>query len=190
MSERLFELLRERMAGEQVGLDEPVTIAELHKRLLPYHACREVFQFATKAEYDLEILRLLANKDRVEVSEAALAEAVLAETRQAEPGLGFLQRFAASEIRLKNPEGPVEVGATDANAPAAARQAVSESAPEADPTAGCRSCGAPLPTIEGARYCPACGKDQVIPTCSGCSAELDEDWRYCALCGILVDLET
>ena len=51
MSARLFELLCERMAGEEVGLDEPVTIAELHRRLLPYRACREVFQFATKAEY-------------------------------------------------------------------------------------------------------------------------------------------
>jgi rubrerythrin len=172
MSGRLFELLRERMEGESVGLDESVTIAELHKRLLPYHACRDAFQFATKAEYDLELLQLLGDEDRLEVSEEALVEAVLAESRQVEPGLGFLQRFAASEIRLKNVEAP----------PAAEAQADEAESAES----GCRSCGHSLPDIEGARYCPACGTDQVIPTCSGCDAELGDDWRYCALCGILI----
>ncbi len=192
MTEHLFELLCERMASEHVGLDQPVTIAELHKQLLPYHACRDLFQFATKAEYDLEILRLLANVDRIEVSEAALAEAVLSESRQPEPGLGFLQRFAASEIRLKNPAALVvptpSVEPASSVEPAASSAPVSApfSAPESDLTAGCRSCGASLPAIDGARYCPACGTDQVIPTCAGCDAELGEDWRYCALCGILI----
>lgn len=176
MSGRLFELLRERMAGDEVGFDQPVTIAELHKRLLPYHACREVFQFASKAEYDLELLELLADEDQVEVSEQALVEAVLAESKQVEPGLGFLQRFAASEIRLKHADALETVEA----AVAAADEPADKDKP------GCRSCGSSLPDIEGARYCPACGKDQVIPTCSGCDAELGEDWRYCALCGILI----
>jgi len=174
MSGRLFELLRERMVRDDVGFDQPVTIAELHKRLLPYHACREVFQFASKAEYDLELLELLADEDRVEVSEQALIEAVLAESKQVEPGLGFLQGFAASEIRLKHADAPQDVVA-----------AVDERADKDGP--GCRSCGSSLPDIEGARYCPACGKDQVIPTCSACDAELGEDWRYCALCGILIE---
>lgn len=176
MSGRLFELLRERMAGDEVGLDQPVTIAELYKRLLPYHACREVFQFASKAEYDLELLELLADEDRVEVSEQALIEAVLAESKQVEPGLGFLQGFAASEIRLKHVDAPQDM--------VAAVDAVDERSDKDRP--GCRSCEGSLPDIEGARYCPACGKDQVIPTCSGCDAELGEDWRYCALCGILI----
>lgn len=189
MSGRLFELLRERMVGDKVGFDQPVTIAELHKRLLPYHACREVFQFASKAEYDLELLELLADEDRVEVSEQALIEAVLAESKEVEPGLGFLQRFAASEIRVKHAEAPEAAEAVEA-------AVVAEDAEEAEAALvgradnkdkpGCRSCGSSLPDIEGARYCPACGKDQVIPTCSGCDAELGEDWRYCALCGILI----
>ena len=58
MSQRLFKLLRERMASESVGLEEPVTVAELSSRLLPYHACRDALQFATKAEYDAEMLDL------------------------------------------------------------------------------------------------------------------------------------
>ncbi len=116
---------------------------------------------------------MLADEDRVEVSEQALIEAVLAESKQVEPGLGFLQGFAASEIRLKHADAPQDVVA-----------AVDERADKDRP--GCRSCGSSLPDIEAARYCPACGKDQVIPTCSACDAELGEDWRYCALCGILI----
>ena len=170
MSGRLYNLLCERMVGNEVGLDESVTIAELHKRLLPYHACRDEFQFATKAEYDLELLQLLGDNERVEVSEPGLADAVLSESREVEPGLGFLQRFAASEIRLKQPPAAAEV--------------VSD--PDPALSTGCRACGERLPEIKGVRYCPACGQDQVIPTCDGCDAELDDNWSYCALCGILI----
>ena len=171
MSRRLFELLRERMAAESVGPGEPVTIAELHKRLLPYHACRDALAFATKAEYDAELLDLLADDERIDVAESALVEAVRKESRQPEPGLGFLHRFSASEIRLKSTQ---PVPPPDPPLPSSA-------------AAGCRACGRRLPEIRGARYCPDCGTDQVIPTCSGCGTELGEDWRYCALCGILVD---
>ncbi len=179
MSQRMFNLLRERMASERVGLEEPVTVAELSRRLLPYHACRDALQFATKAEYDAEMLDLLADDDRLEVGESRLVEAVREESRRPEPGLRFLQRFAASEVRLRNVDIPRPPD----------RLAVSDLpfVLESKSVEECRSCANPLPEIEGARYCPACGTDQVIPTCSGCGSELDEDWRYCALCGILVD---
>jgi hypothetical protein len=161
------------MALESVGPDQAVTVAELHRQLLPYHACRDELRFATKAEYDLELLGLLADQSRIAVAEPALVEAVAKEAEQAEPGLGFLQRFAASEITVKEMQmdasaGPAEVA-------------------EKETPGGCRSCEADLPSIEGARYCPACGADQVIPTCSGCGAEVETDWRYCALCGIVID---
>ena len=106
MSERLFTLLRRRMASGSVDPDQSVTVAELHRQLLPYHACRDELRFATKAEYDLEMLALLSDRTRIEVAEPALLEAVERESGQAEPGLGFLQRFAASEITVK--EAPVE----------------------------------------------------------------------------------
>ena len=101
MSDGLFALLRRRMASEHVGAGDPVAVAELHKRLLPYHTCRDRLGFATKAEYDLALLRLLADETRVAVAEPALREAVRAELRHPEPGLAFLHRFAASEVRVK-----------------------------------------------------------------------------------------
>lgn len=178
MSGGLVTLLRRRMADEQVGTSDPIAVAELHKRLLPYHVCRDRLGYATKAEYDLALLQLLADDRRLSVSEPALREAVRAEIRHPEPGLAFLHRFAASEVRvLEGPEAP----------PAATR------AEEADPAdispirspeaAGCRSCGVPLPAIEGVRFCPSCGTDQVLPTCDACDAEVDEGWSYCAFCG-------
>lgn len=179
MSEGLATLLRRRMADEQVGTSDPIAVAELHKRLLPYHVCRERLGYATKAEYDLALLQLLADDRRLAVSEPALREAVRAEIRHPEPGLAFLHRFAASEVRLlEAPETP-QAAASGAPDPSPAAR------PAARPSdaVGCRSCGAPLPALEGARFCPSCGTDQVLPTCDVCDAEVQDGWAYCAFCG-------
>lgn len=166
MTDGLFTLLRRRMADEQVGADDPVAVAELHKRLLPYHMCRDRLGYATKAEYDVALLRLLADDRRVAVSEPALREAVRAEIRHPEPGLAFLHRFAASEVRVLD----------------------ASTTPAADPSpagAGdvCRVCSASMPALDGVRFCPSCGADQVVPICDGCGAEVEEAWAYCAFCG-------
>lgn len=198
MNEGLYTLLRRRMAAERVGPDDPVAVAELHKRLLPYHTCRDSLGFATKAEYDVAMLRLLADEARVAVAEPALREAVRAEIRQPEPGLAFLHRFAASEVRLKDapplpasPDG--ENGGAESERRASALRAAGAFTPGADPAAAvpeaaanaCRECAAPLPAVEGARFCPTCGADQVVPTCGACGAEVERGWRYCAFCGKL-----
>ena len=190
MSDDLFGLLRRRMADERLGSDDPVGVAELHKRLLPYHTCRDSLGYATKAEYDVALLRLLADERRVAVSEPALREAVRSEIRQPEPGLAFLHRFAASEIRVKDAPGtrPGQVTAAGSGgamgAPAAPETRTAGAAGAAAP---CLRCAAPLPPVEGVRFCPACGADQIAPTCADCGAELIEGWRYCAFCGKLQD---
>ncbi|MGD8496097.1 MAG: zinc ribbon domain-containing protein [Gemmatimonadales bacterium] len=185
MSEGLATLLRRRMADEQVGTSDPIAVAELHKRLLPYHVCRDRLGYATKAEYDLALLQLLADDRRLAVSEPALREAVRAEIRHPEPGLAFLHRFAASEVRvLERPEAPPDSdGGADEIDPAGAPL---DRTPEA---AGCRSCGAPLPAVDGVRFCPSCGTDQVLPTCDACDAEVDDGWSYCAFCGASLDAD-
>lgn len=190
MSDGLFTLLRRRMADELLGPGDPVGVAELHKRLLPYHTCRDSLGYATKAEYDVALLRLLADERCVAVSEPALREAVRAEIRQPEPGLAFLHRFAASEIRVKDAPAPAEAETGYAvDAPDVAGIAGRATKPsEASEAAGdCRRCAAPLPPFEGVRFCPACGADQVAPTCAECGAEIVEGWRYCAFCGKLQD---
>lgn len=197
MSEGLLGLLKRRMDDEQVRRDEPVAVAELHRRLLPYHTCRDSLGYATKAEYDVAMLRLLADERRVSVAEPALREAVQSEIRQPEPGLGFLQRFAASEIRLNpaaaasSPGGHDEAAAEAGPADLPSEPRMRASQPEElDSGTVCRRCAAPLPEVEGARFCPACGADQVVPTCSECGAEVGEGWRYCAFCGKLQENDT
>ena len=181
MNSELFDLLYRRMADESLGPDDPVGVAELHKRLLPYQTCRDRLGYATKAEYDLAVLRLLADERRVAVSEPALREAVQSEIRQPEPGLAFLHRFAASEIRLKGAPAERSSGPGPASTDP---DPVPVSAAASGP-AGCRRCAAPLPRVEGVRYCPACGADQLVPTCADCGAEVDEHWSYCGFCGKL-----
>lgn len=193
MSDALFALLRRRMADERLGSGDPIGVAELHKRLLPYHTCRDSLGYATKAEYDVALLRLLADEGSVAVSEPALREAVRAEIRQPEPGLAFLHRFAASEIRVKAVTEPAAARPDDAttaragDATDAAKQAADPTDEAADAADDCRRCAAPLPPIEGVRFCPACGADQLAPTCAQCGAEIVEGWRYCAFCGKLQD---
>jgi hypothetical protein len=190
VSDDLFGLLRRRMADERLGSDDPLGVAELHKRLLPYHTCRDSLGYATKAEYDVALLRLLADEGRVAVSEPALREAVRSEIRQPEPGLAFLHRFAASEIRVKDAPGThagqVAVAGYGGamGAPAAPEPSTAGAAGAGSP---CRRCAAPLPPVEGVRFCPACGADQIAPTCTDCGAEIVEGWRYCAFCGKLQD---
>lgn len=103
----LVDLLRSRLRAEGQPPDAPLSIAELHRRLLPYHVCRRELGFATKAEYDVALLELLVGGGEVRLDEPEFAEAVRRELASPEPGLAVLQRFAASEIRLASgaPEG-------------------------------------------------------------------------------------
>lgn len=180
------------MGEEEIRPDDPVTVAELHKRLLPYHLCRDELGYVSKAEYDAAVLGLLADERRVAVAEPALRDAVKAEIRHLEPGLAFLQRFAASEVRFRVDASDVfapDVAEAESEPPEPATREQQEEAPKGDvPTLySCQACDAPLPDAEGVRFCPACGTDQAIPTCDGCGAELAEEWRYCAFCGMLQD---
>lgn len=184
MTDGLFELLRRRIADEDVGDEDPIAVAELHKRLLPYHVCRDRLGYATKAEYDLALLQLLADDRRVAVSEPALREAVRAEMRHPEPGLAFLHRFAASEVRMLG--APVPAAELVSNGGDGGSEDGSEELEHPNETTAretCPACSASLPAVEGARFCPSCGTDQVMPTCDECGAEVDEAWMYCAFCG-------
>ncbi|MDT8435997.1 MAG: zinc ribbon domain-containing protein [Gemmatimonadota bacterium] len=209
----LFDLLRRRLAEEAMPDGAALAVAELHRRLVPYALCRETLELATKAEYDLALLRLLADEDRIAVAEPGLREAVRRELESPEPGLGLLHRFAASEIRpasgVPASAGPPPAdheterratdrvpgldaleerpAAPDVPAPPAARVPGAAAAPATGPA--CRACRAPLPDVEELRYCTACGADQARWPCRGCGAEVERGWRYCPRCGIVQDSE-
>ncbi len=206
--EALHALLLRRLEEVGVAPGAGVGVAELHRRLVPYPLCREALGLATKAEYDVALLRLLADEARVRVTERGLREAVRRELEAPEPALGILHRFAASEVHplpATGPDAPPE--APTRRPPPAAHETerrdtdrvpglddlerlpepAGARAPEpaAEGSASCRACGAPLPDREGVRFCPHCGADQSRWACASCGAEVEKGWRYCATCGTL-----
>ena len=101
MSHDMRGLLTQRLTEEGMPPEIPISVAELHRRLLPYPLCRDRLGFASKGEYDVGFLRLLVDDNSLHVPEAALRDAVRDELGSPEPGLALLQRFAASEVRLR-----------------------------------------------------------------------------------------
>jgi predicted RNA-binding Zn-ribbon protein involved in translation (DUF1610 family) len=204
----LRALLERRLAQEDLPSNAPIAVAELHKRLVPYALCREALGLATKAEYDVALLRLLDDA-AVRIDERALKEAVRRELGSPEPGLAILQRFSASEVSLAHamPGGPAKAEPSAPTGPAPSSYETErrdqdrvpglddlELLPEQagpvpvrsrDPVrhSSCIACGEDLPAREGLRYCPACGADQTRWPCPHCGREVEKGWKFCAMCG-------
>jgi hypothetical protein len=189
----LAGLLARRL--EEVGRvdDEIVSVAELHRTLLPYHICRNTLGYATKAEYDVELLELLAAEQFLFPAESELRSAVSVERTSPEPGLGFLKNFAAAQLRIQPtlasspspapagpPPQPAEDSAPTTELAEPAAQEQEEKEPGATP---CWRCREELPDRRGLRYCVFCGSDQQRPRCLACEEELEGDWRFCPRCG-------
>ena len=118
MSVDMKGLLVQRLTEEGMPIEIPISVAELHRRLLPYPLCRDRLRFASKAEYDLGFLNLLVDDLSLHVPELALLEAVRQELGSPEPGLALLQRFAASEVRMRSlPGGTAGASAELAESP-------------------------------------------------------------------------
>ena len=204
----LRALLERRLAQEDLPSNAPIAVAELHKRLVPYALCREALGLATKAEYDVALLRLLDDA-AVRIEERALREAVRRELGSPEPGLAILQRFSASEVSLAHPipGGPAKPEPSAPTGPAPSsyeterrdqdrvpglddlellpERAGPEPLRSEDPLGhpSCVACGEDLPSREGLRFCPTCGADQSRRPCPACGQEVEKDWRFCAMCG-------
>ena len=206
---KLVRLLARRLRRGEGPADGPMTVAELRRELLPYPRCREEAGLASKAEYDLAVLDLLASPRVLEPEDPALAEAGEEEREAAEAGLGFLEGFAAARLRpgpdLAGAGGPgdgsaVEVGPSRPSgepgepegppepdiSPGPEASPGPDTSPETDPTEtsrACPSCSGDLPARDGLRFCPWCQADLTTPRCGDCGEELDPDWRFCPACG-------
>ena len=130
MNEALYDFLVRRLSEEGMPADTSVAVAELHRRLVPYPLARSALGIGAKTEYDVALLRLLADAELIDLEEDALRTAVAAELRTAEPGLAVLHRFAASPVHV--------------------RRGWEDSRPDAGPDAGDRR-GPPLSAAEGVK---------------------------------------
>ncbi|MCK5411922.1 MAG: hypothetical protein KAJ67_07495, partial [Gemmatimonadetes bacterium] len=100
--ETLAALLARRLDEAGRAGDASVSVAELHRTLLPYHICRGSVGYATKAEYDIEMLELLTSERYLLSAETELRSAVRDEAASPEPGLGFLKNFSAAQLEIQS----------------------------------------------------------------------------------------
>lgn len=92
-------LLRDRLGASDLEARRSFTVAELRRSLLPYPLCRERLELASKAEYDVALLRLLADGTLLESDDGELLEEVEEELASPEPALGVLDDHAAAAVR-------------------------------------------------------------------------------------------
>lgn len=95
----LTGLLARRLQEAGRGADEAFTVAELRRSLLPYPRCRTALGLASKAEYDVALLRLLHRDGLLEADDPELDEEVERELASPEPALGVLDDHAATALR-------------------------------------------------------------------------------------------
>jgi len=210
MSDDLRELLADRLAEEDMAPEIPISVAELHRRLLPYALCRQRLEFASKAEYDICFLKLLVDNESLHVPEVALLKAATEELESPEPGLALLQRFAASEVRLRaHPSGSTarSSGSSRADKGKAKAESPETGPPIAELETG-RSRGDHLPGLDDPLLVPqdesadALGRVAIVETpasgaqvreaesgssahCRSCDAALPKrsGLRFCPQCG-------
>ena len=63
----------------------------------------------------------------------------------------------------------------------AAAQAAGPSAVTVE--AGCPYCAQALPQGRTVKFCPSCGLNLLARRCPGCSAEIEQGWKFCVTCG-------
>ena len=197
--EALAALLARRLDEAGRAGDTSVSVAELHRTLLPYHICRGSVGYATKAEYDIEMLELLSSGRYLLPAESELGSAVTEEAASPEPGLGFLKNFAAAQLEIQSDlssgiDASASVLALETSEPQTSSEADGPSdMPAAEPAdelkhdpqarSACWKCSRPLPPRPDLRFCVFCGADQDRPCCSACGEELEVGWAFCPRCG-------
>ena len=203
MSDEVVGRLHDRLVAELRSRgqrpDEPLEVADLYERIVPYHAVRSELGVELNADYQHALLRLLAGERgllRVEPPEAR-AE-LRAEVEGPYPMVDRFRQFAASQVWVTlppeqeataptpvppEPEGGNPAPEPSAAAPGELSPAPAAPAPEPPAAAGCHACGEDLPPGEDVRFCPMCGERQQPAPCPECGFEAEPGWRYCARCG-------
>lgn len=80
------------------------------------------------------------------------------------------------------PGAPVTPAAGPASSRAPEPPGVLRFPTPAEPAPVCRQCQGALPVGRSVRFCPHCGRGQLIP-CRQCGAEAEPGWKHCVNCG-------
>ena len=129
---RLFRCLVENLAALDPGaLAQPVHLADIHERLVPYRTLRATIGVDTGEDYEMTLLRLFAGEHGlVEVYPAEVQEAFAREVVATNPETALFRQFPDASVLLA-PEAVAEVLGT----PLPPLEAVTDLAPLQPPAA-------------------------------------------------------
>ncbi|HPF60663.1 MAG: zinc ribbon domain-containing protein [Gemmatimonadetes bacterium] len=208
--ERFAAVLLSELQAEGVPPAGDLAVGSLLDRTFPYRVARRTLALDTVEDYEMLVLRLVAEEGAMVVTapgEAAeMARSTLA-TRV--PDLDVLRLLRSATItftddtlgRLDGVRLMPRAAEPAPDAPDAGQVAAAAGEPEPDdriipirrsgaappPAAAgapaCWQCQASLPTGRTVNFCVACGADQRAPTCGGCGTGVERGWRHCPECG-------
>ena len=197
--ERFARRLVERLqARDPTGRHRPVNIAELRTTIMPYRMNRSALGLSSHEDYELLILRLVAEEGgftRTNPPESAIR--CREEVNAPNPDLEIVEDLNDTTIQFGTRDSALGARDTAADQPdppipePVVEQAV-EPTPEPAPEPIAESLAERrVPSAERREpsYCPHCG-NRVSPLhCARCGAAIELGWRHCVTCGALAGRE-
>ena len=210
--DRLFERLVSVLADDAPGrLAVPFAAAEVYERLVPYRSNRSILKVATRQDYEMAVLRLLAGeRGYASLEPAEVREALEREAGEKNPDTGLFRQFPDAVLSLNrlaaerflrgdrafappsppplSPEPPDVAAGEDDDAAGSEKAplagAAFELAEQSESPRQCPYCGETLPGSRKVNFCPQCGQPPSGELrCPACGGEMDVGWRYCVSCG-------
>jgi hypothetical protein len=192
--ERLVDVLLDRNPD---AWPEPLTVADLHERIIPYRTSRARLGFDSLQDYDMALLRLLAGeREYATVEPREVRESLAREAAGSYPDPGAFRAFPAATVRLNPAAVQAVLDAREAYAPPVPSVPVDRGPPEppplppaarfapsGNPAAACAQCDGSLPEGRVVLFCPYCGADLRLRECPSCGTALERDWTFCITCG-------
>lgn len=180
-------VLSVREAG---AVARPLDVGEVLDKFAPYGMARRDGLLDTNDDYLHLVMRLVSGERGLVFADELLQDDLKAELESPNPDLTLLRTYLNAKIRLSTeqvqgvlagdtkidlrPATPVEVPTVGAPA---RRSTGGTSRP------GCPYCDQPLPEGHQLKFCPSCGQNLLVRRCSGCSAEIESEWKFCVTCG-------
>jgi len=140
----MARLLAERLEAEGESAGAEISVGELLERYVPYGVARGSLELTTKSEYDLLVLRFLADRRLTVLGDPEVAEIASEELETPEPGLEPLTDHVDTGLRLdlatisggyrRSEPGAAGSGGDEAGEPGPAP--ASEPAPNEEPESG------------------------------------------------------
>ena len=191
--ERFVKRLVERLeARDPTSLYRPVNVGDLRASIMPYRLNRSALELSSHEEYELLVLRLVAEEGGfARTNPAESAARCREEVNSSNPDLDIVEdlndttiQFGAAMLSALGtrhvalaPEPPPPEPEPPPPPPRAERRVPSAESVE------CATCHRPLPTHREVTFCPYCGTRLGRLQCGRCGDDIEPDWSHCIRCG-------